>query len=83
VSIRQISIVHKLNLTFKDEGFRTPWFDPHFGHNYQVLNKKRLPETEHPPGGFSTIPFYGDHGPPLEHLQETLRIIREIYGINR
>jgi hypothetical protein len=32
--------VFKQGLTFKDEGFRTPWFNPQFGHNYQILKKK-------------------------------------------
>ncbi|MDB5024571.1 MAG: site-specific recombinase, invertase Pin [Mucilaginibacter sp.] len=72
--------VFKQGLTFKDEGFRTPWFNPQFGHNYQVLNEKRLLETEQPLEDFSIIPFCGDQGTPLQHLQEILRIIREVYN---
>jgi site-specific DNA recombinase len=54
--------VFKQGLTFKDGGFRTPWFNPQFGHNYQIINEKRLLETEQPLTDFSTIPFGGGRG---------------------
>jgi site-specific DNA recombinase len=40
--------VFKKGLAYKDDAFRTPWFNPELGHNYQNLNEKPLLFSEQP-----------------------------------
>ena len=54
--------VFKQGLTFIEGTFRTPCLNPHFLHNYLILNEKRLLFIEQPPKDFSQIPFSGERG---------------------
>lgn len=68
----------KHGMTDNEGAFRTPWINPAFTHNLQIINKKGLIFLEQPSPEFDTIPCGAPHGTTIEHLKGVLLIIKAI-----
>jgi site-specific DNA recombinase len=54
--------VFKHGMTYSEGAFRTPWINPAFTHNLQIINKKGLLFLEQPSPEFDTIPCGAEEG---------------------